>query len=339
MNKTFSVIPRAKMFQVTLIVLFGMILCVCGAPLVSKADVDAINNRPNAKWRADLEQGHLVSGATKHQIQSLLGVKKTTKLPRRQFTDSEKSVSLPQSFDAATKWPHCQTITHIRDQSACGSCWAVAAAESISDRFCTYGGPSNLLISAANLLECCSYCGQGCGGGDPALAWLYWSTSGLVSDTCQPYPFPKCEHHIPKNHYPPCPQNAYPTPSCPSPATSCSNSNATSTLHYGNKSWSLMGEDDFKRELFSTGPLEVTFSVYKDFLSYKSGVYESDLQNYLGGHAVKLVGWGTLNGTPYWKIANSWNTDWGLNGYFLIERGVDMCGIEDSGTAGSPKLG
>ena len=30
----------------------------------------------------------------------------------------------------------------------------------------------------------------------------------------------------------------------------------------------------------------------------------------LSSHAVKLVGWGSENGVPFWRIANSWNTDW-----------------------------
>lgn len=30
---------------------------------------------------------------------------------------------LPKEFDSATKWPHCKSITEIRDQSSCGSCW------------------------------------------------------------------------------------------------------------------------------------------------------------------------------------------------------------------------
>ncbi|EYC17668.1 hypothetical protein Y032_0030g2204 [Ancylostoma ceylanicum] len=29
-----------------------------------------------------------------------------------------------------------------------------------------------------------------------------------------------------------------------------------------------------------------------------------------GAHAVKVIGWGSENGTDYWLIANSWNTDW-----------------------------
>ena len=34
----------------------------------------------------------------------------------------------------------------------------------------------------------------------------------------------------------------------------------------------------------------------------------------LGAHAVKMLGWGVEDGTPYWLVANSWNTDWGDQG-------------------------
>jgi len=34
----------------------------------------------------------------------------------------------------------------------------------------------------------------------------------------------------------------------------------------------------------------------------------------LGGHAIKILGWGTEDGTPYWLVANSWNPDWGDKG-------------------------
>lgn len=34
----------------------------------------------------------------------------------------------------------------------------------------------------------------------------------------------------------------------------------------------------------------------------------------VGGHAIKILGWGEEDGVPYWLCANSWNTDWGDNG-------------------------
>jgi cathepsin B len=68
----------------------------------------------------------------------------------------------------------------------------------------------------------------------------------------------------------------------------------------------------------TNGPVEVLFYVYEDFYSYKSGVYKHVTGDDLGGHAVKLLGWGVENGEPYWLCANSWGTGFGENGFFKI---------------------
>lgn len=87
-----------------------------------------------------------------------------------------------------------------------------------------------------------------------------------------------------------------------------------------------------------TGPVEADFDVYDDFPQYKSGVYIKTSDNLLGGHAIKILGWGTEKGVDYWLAANSWNPDWGDKGYFKIRRGTDECGIEEDINAGEPKL-
>jgi len=73
--------------------------------------------------------------------------------------------------------------------------------------------------------------------------------------------------------------------------------------------------------------------VTSDFSSYKSGVYRNPRCSTSPqdvNHAVLAVGYGTdAFGVDYWIVKNSWGTSWGNNGYFNIERGVNMCGVAD----------
>ena len=55
-----------------------------------------------------------------------------------------------------------------------------------------------------------------------------------------------------------------------------------------------------QQEIMTFGPIEAAFDVYADFLAYKSGVYKHVTGDLLGGHAIKIMGWGTENGEDYW---------------------------------------
>ncbi|XP_018647485.1 cathepsin B-like peptidase (C01 family) [Schistosoma mansoni] len=157
-------------------------------------------HKPNAVWKA--EKSNRFHSLDDARIQ--MGA-------RREESDLRRK----------KKWPGCKSIATIRDQSRCGSSWAFGAVEAMSDRSCIQsGGKQNVELSAVDLLSCCEHCGDGFEGGFPALAWDYWVKEGIVTGSskenhtvCQPYPFPKCEHHT-KGKYPACGEEIYRTPNC-----------------------------------------------------------------------------------------------------------------------------
>ena len=249
--------------------------------------------------------------------------------------------ALPESFDLREAFPECETLSEIRDQSTCGACWAFASAEVMSDRLCIHsGGKLQTRVSAAALTSCCTSCGSGCFGGYPSSCFTYWRSTGIPSGglygdttTCYPYFFPPCDDHMHK-----CTDYKN-TPACKKSCQDGYPKTLTEDKSYGSSSYSVRGEANMKQEIYENGSIVGTFSVYEDFGDYSSGVYQHVTGSYLGGHAVKIIGWGVTDaGVKYWLVANSWNETWGEKGYFRILRGANECGIEGSANTGMPKL-
>jgi len=248
----------------------------------------------------------------------------------------EKRADLPDTFDAREQWPQCPTIGEIRDQSSCGSCWAFGAVEVASDRTCiTKGQAADPDISPEDMLACCNSCGFGCNGGYPIMAMNWWVTNGVVTggnygtnDGCQPYEIKPCPSGCP----------ASPTPKCHKTCLAGYDKTYDADKHHASSAYNVKGnEASIRQEVFDKGPVEAAFSVYQDFFNYHSGVYHHVSGGLAGGHAVKILGWGTEAGTPYWLVANSWNTTWGDKGFFKIRRGNNECGFESGIVAGMAK--
>jgi cathepsin B len=228
----------------------------------------------------------------------------------------------PESFDARTKWPDC--IHPIRNQGNCGSCWALAGTSVFSDRICiTSKNKINVNLSAEDSLEC-NFSNYGCNGGNLMSTWRYFSFMGSVTEECNPYSaddgsINRCKYRkncVKKEILP----KKYLTKSEIFPIKK------------------LTTVELIKKDIMLYGPVQSAFQVFEDFMDYKAGIYTHSTGRYLGGHAVKIVGWDydRDNGIIYWIVANTWGDNWGEKGYFRIQMG--QCGIEKNAISLLPEL-
>ncbi|CAJ0594794.1 unnamed protein product [Cylicocyclus nassatus] len=254
---------------------------------------------------------------------------------------------IPERFDAREKWPQCDSIKLIRDQANCGSCWAVSAASAMSDRVCMQSnGARRTMVSDTDILACCGIsCGLGCYGGFVLSAWTYAKNKGVCSggpykatDCCKPNEFHPCGKHKDQPYYGECPDDAK-TPACRARCQFRYRKDYEGDKIYASSSyWVNENETAIQKEIMANGPVQAAFRVYTDFMYYTSGVYMYKWGEEAGGHVIKIIGWGVENGVKYWLVANSWNFDWGEEGYFKILRGSNECGIEEEVAAGMIKV-
>jgi cathepsin B len=262
----------------------------------------------------------------------------------------QANTALPASFDARDQWGAC--IHPVRNQLDCGSCWAFAASEVLSDRLCIASNKSvDVVLSPQDLLSCEKLNLKCEVGSLPNWAWSFLESRGICSDECAPYASGD-------GHVPPCPKTC--------------ESGQTLTRYKAQNTRHVQGEAAIMQEMYEKGPVDVTFNVYSDFQPYCSEgetpcpVYQKKGGGWEGLHSVKMIGWGQLNGTAYWLVQNSWGADWGESGappppsqaarrsmsppppsiipvtlrtgFFRILRGVNECGIESLVYAGDALL-
>ncbi|VVC34016.1 Cysteine peptidase, cysteine active site,Peptidase C1A, papain C-terminal,Cysteine peptidase [Cinara cedri] len=301
-----------------------------------------VNNRIQNTWKA----GYIGLQFVK-TVKHLVGV-----LPRKKLslTDILQSYDLPnprdplpESYDVTLNWPMCESVISIRDQSHCGSCWALATASSFGDRLCIATNTTiNKVLSGEYINSCCK--GGGCNGGHPEKAWKFIKKNGICTggeydsnEGCQPYSIPPCPR-ITNND---CSVKNGATPRCSK--TQCTNTNyeipLSSDLYYATKVYSVRPKTEvIMNEIYTNGPVVAAMKVYDDFLYYQGGIYQYVTGSLQGDHAVKLMGWGQDDGIDYWLVANTWGYLWGMNGMFKIRRGINECEIESRITGGLPKV-
>ncbi|KAI6238230.1 hypothetical protein M3Y99_00722300 [Aphelenchoides fujianensis] len=271
-------------------------------PHLGEGMVAAINRGMNRTFMA--RRYDRFENRTRTELKSFLGLavgSPTNRNKRAAAPGANPPVSatLPTSFDARKKWTKCApVINRIPDQSQCGSCYAVSTVSVIQDRRCIrFNGTAKPPISAWDVVSCCSTCradANGCNGGWPTEVFSWFDSVGIVSGGdfggggCKPYPV---------SPY------ASSAPSATACSKTCQRSYKTATY----------AKDKKKGR------------AYREFnqqnAAYSSGIYQHVTGDLLGGHAVRVIGWGTENGVDFWLVANSWSANWGEGGLFRIRRG------------------
>jgi cathepsin B len=294
----------------TFIAIVLLALSICNhhnKPTITREHIADLKEK--AQFEVYSYESHPFKDESLADLRKHLGLKLKSSLVQTVLPTGDIRGDLPTNFVAMDKWPNC--IHPIRDQQRCGSCWAFAASEVLSDRFCiASNGKINKVLSPQDMVSCDTG-DAGCDGGDLTTSWDYLTGDGIVEDSCFPYTSGQGD-----------------SGDCLISGGMCVDGKTKATKYKAAPNYRTFESiEDAKAEIYEKGPIETGFDVYKDFFSYKTGIYKKTSDEEVGGHAVKVVGWGVEDGTNYWVVANSWGAGWGEKGYFRIEIG-NCCEFE-----------
>jgi len=318
-------------------------------PLDLDTHINAVNLNKNSTWTAGVNSKF--ANVSHKEAQAIMGTivdpDWTIKGVESAHLTNNSVISTPEIFDSRTNWPKCASIIdHIRDQSNCGSCWAHGTTEAYNDRLCIKSdGAFTNQLSVSDTTGCCNFLqcqSMGCNGGQVGTPWKWFTKKGVVTGgdygdgkLCYDYTMAKCNHHQPQSSFPECDAITQVQPKCDNSCATNTAIDYSKDKHMAASSYGFGRTDTvdkIKTDIFTYGTVTAAFTVYEDFLTYKTGVYQHTTGNALGGHAIKVIGWGNMNGEDYWLCINSWNRTWGDNGTFKIKQG-------DSGINGQMHAG
>lgn len=217
-------------------------------------------------------------------------------------SNSLGSTSIPESVN----WVTNGGVTPVKNQGQCGSCWSFSTTGALEGAyFVKYG--KLVSFSEQQLVDCDTRKNggkdMGCNGGlmDNAFSWIE-KNGGLCTEADYPY-------------------SSGTTKTAGSCETSCtvdSNSEIKSFVDVPAKS------DADMMAALAQQPVSIAIQAdQKSFQLYQSGVFTGDCGAKLD-HGVLAVGYGSLSGSDYYLVKNSWGNTWGDNGYIYLGRGSEF---------------
>merc|ERR1712190_58541 len=207
-------------------------------------------------------------------------------------------------------WRSKGVVVPVKDQGACGGCWAFASAANIESAWAIAGNPLTSL-SEQQFLACDDYfpC-TGCGGGEMSCAFTYLTDENKGHlDTEKSYPY---------------------TAGASGKVGSCKKSGAIVGATISGQKDLPKNEAQMATWVAQHGPIAI--GAHADpWKQYKSGIL-TDCGSGAVDHAIVIVGYGTDSGKDYWLIRNSWGVSFGESGYIRIGRGSNVCQVKSQPT-------
>jgi len=187
-------------------------------------------------------------------------------------------------------WRNFGKVSSVKNQGACGSSWIFPMVGALESKILIESGVE-LDLSEQHILSCSSN-ETGCGGGQFETALQFIVNDGIVAEDIFPY---EASHDI----------------ACPA---------SLSGTRYMIDDWYYVDDDaeSVKQAIVDSGPVGVYIDTYADFYAYETGVFQHETGNFMGTHALLLVGWGNNGSDEYWIGKNSWGSGWAEDGYIRI---------------------
>jgi len=236
--------------------------------------------------------------------QNYLGWKKQKDDPDVHWPAADiPDVPLPKEHD----WRTLSAVTPVKNQGACGSCWAFSVTGNVEGQQAIKHGEL-LSLSEQELVDCDKR-DSGCNGGLPENAYKTLLELGgleLESDYGYDGKDETCQY----------------------------NRSSVAVRVTGGLEIS-QNETEMAQWLLKNGPISVGLNA-NAMQFYKGGVshpwkFLCDPEGI--DHGVLIVGFGEHEyplfhkKMPYWIIKNSWGTGWGEQGFYRLFRGEGTCGI------------